>query len=226
MHHRDLVRYLAHQRGLPHLGFTFGSAYGVIALLRSIMADDALVTRLASLSYVRANASSELVLADLGDRGQLRLHAWPDGETHARDVHDHRWDFRSWILRGGYTFEEYELTPGTAWYRRRYYSSGSADAFAMDRSERSGARCVRRGRAFEGSEYTLAADVLHRVTPNGRATISLFLRGPARRPWTNVLSERPLADGLVALERTTPLAYRLHLEAALRALVDRDRRAA
>jgi hypothetical protein len=84
------------------------------AVLKGYLASPAQLSTIAARSYAHANGFDKIVLEDWPGC-KLRLHIWWQG-NHAleSDVHNHSWDFASWVLIGGLLSE--------------LFSEGSAEA--------------------------------------------------------------------------------------------------
>ncbi|MFI1584419.1 hypothetical protein [Embleya sp. NPDC020630] len=78
-------------------------------LLRTILASESGLAAVAAKSYRHPNGFSKVVLAS-GPHHQLRLHIWWMREATRHDtanVHNHRWDFSSLLLTGGYRYQQF-----------------------------------------------------------------------------------------------------------------------
>lgn len=202
-----------------------GEDSGVVGLIDAILAPAAAprLERQAQASYEHAFGFSKLVLLEQPGIFKLRLHLWPQGARET-DLHDHRWDFGSLVLRGGYRFEDYALTPGDAWHRCRYHPTHGRDHFVLEDLGRGGADCIRAGRVGPGTVYGLAAGTAHRAWAHGaEPTVSLVLQGRDLRPSTTVLTRAPRIAGptaRIAVQRLKPARYRQCLEAVRQRLLE------
>jgi hypothetical protein len=192
----------------------FPDASSAADLLAAVLCSPGLPA-LAAASYEHPNGFAKLVLAGGAGRFKLRLHVWPAAGGRPSDLHDHRWDFGSRVLLGGYRFEEHVPVPGDTFHCYHYRSPGGEDSFAIEHAGRTGTRLAHEGRAVAGHEYTLKSDVIHRVFPSSAGpTITLVLQGPTVRSFTSVLSEQPKglpASLQVPIVRLTAERYRAML---------------
>ncbi|MFB4306389.1 hypothetical protein [Actinomadura sp. GTD37] len=187
-------------------------------LLCGTLRDERWLDAVQAGSYRHPNGFDKIVL--MASSGyQLRLHVWRENapEGAVENIHNHRWDFSSAVVLGGYRFQEFTPAPaGRTFHAYRYASERGAAAYSL---EALGRRSL--ARSFDvhlstGTSYTLTADVLHRVSnPPGRLTMSLVLQGP-HRPDAAVLvfaEERLASDRQLARAGYSRSTLRLLLEA-------------
>jgi hypothetical protein len=84
------------------------------AIIRAYLANRANLSTIAARSYAHSNGFEKIVLEDQPGY-KLRLHVWWRG-NHAldSDVHNHSWDFASWVLIGGLCTELFTEVPADA----------------------------------------------------------------------------------------------------------------
>ncbi|QKG25459.1 hypothetical protein [Actinomadura verrucosospora] len=150
-------------------------------LLCAALRDERWMAEMLAASYRHPNGFDKIVL--LADAGcQLRLHVWRDDacETRVENVHNHRWDFSSVLLLGGYRFQEFVPDPdGPDFHTYGYASERGAAEYSLEPLGPRGLTCSFDAHLGPGTSYTLASDVLHRVSNvPGRLTVSLVLQGP------------------------------------------------
>lgn len=206
----------------------------VRALLKAFLEDEDRLRAAAGRSYVHPNGFTKIVLS-AGRGHQLRLHIWwqRPGDAVPKDsnVHNHRWDFSSVLITGGYRYQEFlpvgppdrperrdsfarepspgepgSLARGTSF---RAYAYGSADdSSSYSLLPRGSRRLELVFDAFlsAGTGYALSADILHRVLGDpSRTTASLVFQGRDRRPTVDVFAEAALKTGpALALEKISP----------------------
>jgi len=169
------------------------------ALLRKML--DAVVSddELFDLSEING-PFDKIVLFDDG-RSRLRLHKWRTVEDEL--IHDHRYDFVSVVLHGS--------------YRHRLYSSFDVEVASSDTPSQLAAeaakpipdfKMVQPQVAFEtvvktGDIYAITHTMPH-VTLVEEGTVSLVLRGPARKRYSGVanISEATRFVGMGAKDET------------------------
>lgn len=177
----------------------FAAPGAVRDLLCAALRDEQWLEAVRAGSYRHPNGFDKIVLyAD--HEHQLRLHVWRESarETKVENIHNHRWDFASVIVLGGYRFQEFVPDPaGRQLHAYGYASERGAAAYSLQPLGQRGLTCSFDARLRAGTSYTLTSEVFHRVsnTP-GRLTVSLVLQGP-HRPDSAVLvfSEEHLASG-------------------------------
>ncbi|MGM1064141.1 hypothetical protein [Saccharothrix sp. Mg75] len=150
-------------------------------------------------AYRHPNGFLKIVL--LADpQFQLRLHVWrpaPEYPAAAENVHNHRWDFASAVLAGGYRFQEFAHDARGADFRGYlYHGHDRGRTYAMSPTGEARLRCTFDAELRSGSSYLLTSDVLHRVVgPVDRTTVSLVLQGPHKDVPVEVYAEGDLESG-------------------------------
>jgi hypothetical protein len=162
------------------------------AVLDAVMQSAEHLSTTTAMSYDHPNQFSKIVLLSGSSVGwKLRLHIWwPDPETPAtpEDIHNHRWDFASVLLLGGYCAEEF--TAGSGDLKAEHYHYFSPEDGAAFRVHRQGPAVLDRtavAQLAEGSAYTISHRQLHRVHADSSApAASLMLQTPALTDHTSV----------------------------------------
>ncbi len=150
-------------------------------------------------AYRHPNGFLKIVL--MADREfQLRLHVWrpaPEYPAPAENVHNHRWDFASAVLAGGYRFQEYVPDErGGRFHGFRYGGHRGTSSYALTPAGDARLKCVFDADLSPGSSYLLTSDVLHRVVgPADRTTVSLILQGPHKHAPVEVYAQEELKSG-------------------------------
>ncbi|MFE4696304.1 hypothetical protein ACFRIC_04360 [Streptomyces sp. NPDC056738] len=155
--------------------------------LMAAVKDRALLTD--ALCYRHPNGFYKIKLLSPGaDSWALRLHLW-DGPVMQSDVHDHRWDFSSYIVWGALLESRFELERGV----------GATPVFELAQRPLSGEyrytpgglgrlRETSRIRRVAGDSYTLDHRVLHRADPDGAyPVVTAVLQGRDLRTSTTVV---------------------------------------
>jgi hypothetical protein len=94
----------------------------------------------------------------LDDRREYRLHVWdPSCSVGEPPVHDHPFDFVSWIVAGEMTNTRYAVDPSGVQYSRVRYSPSDEDARRMDTVKLSATATT----LTEGQQYSQLAHELH-----------------------------------------------------------------
>jgi hypothetical protein len=200
-----------------------GSASRIIG---DILADEGLLAETAARSYAHSNGFDKItLLSNRAPEFKLRLHAWwprQGGGESPEFVHDHRWHFRSTVLRGSAHVEFFIEKPGGLPVFRHEY-------VPRDASERYGLKVV--GPTFlasymmvrlaPGSTYTMGPDALHRVVwVGGEVSLTMFVRWESVHPSASVFAEARIVDGeMLSVPSFTSDQLRSKLCAVLSALV-------
>jgi hypothetical protein len=161
----------------------------------------------AGRSYWHPNGFAKLVLADDRDRGQLRLHVWPELPDED-DPHGHAWHYRSVVVGGELTEITYTEGTGDAGLPMWCHSYGQVahrrftltDAVPV-RLAQSGPPVVHRpGDASGGSPGHI-----HRFFASAAPAVTMLRVGPVLAPSSSVY--RPTPEPRQALApRPTSLA--------------------
>lgn len=171
---------------------------GLLRRLLALEEDNNALAHVASRSLIHANGFQKIVL-DGGRGGQLRLHYWPAG---AREVlenpHNHRWDFVTYTLFGGYTASLFLASSGSNWIEHEYTHPGGL-AYSLDRLGLVELTPVHTNWYVKDSCYWMHADVIHAVTLTDadQATATLVRVGPDVKAGTRVFT--PSDQGVVAV---------------------------
>ncbi|MFF4346041.1 hypothetical protein [Streptomyces sp. NPDC001530] len=142
-----------------------------------------------TLCYRHPNGFYKMKLLSAGaDSWALRIHVW-DGPVAQSDVHDHRWDFSSYIVSGELLESQFSLDR----------DAGSTPVFALAKRASSGEYRytpdgvgrlseTSRTRRAAGESYTLDHRVLHRADPaDGYPVVTAVLQGRDLRRSTTVV---------------------------------------
>jgi hypothetical protein len=170
------------------------------ALLRLLRTDAARLTLVASNSYRHRNGFDKIVLAAPGGSPlKLVLHVWPDGGlTTSDNIHDHRWDFSSVVIRGMLRFELYEQdAEGENYAVMQYRPMAGVGCFELRRDGTTAVSVHAAVTMTVGSTYSWTRDRLHRAWGiPGQVTATLIVQGPPALENTTVLVSRDNAHQL------------------------------
>lgn len=173
------------------------------SLLGEISASRDLLDEVASRSVWHPNGFGKIVLL-AGPGYKLRLHVW-----HASDempdecrenIHNHRWDFAMILLAGSYRHQEYRpASGGQDFHAYAYQSSPDKSSYSLTPAGSKSLRCVFEACLFEGSRYTIASEVIHRVIPDpAHPPVSLVLEGPPKPSSVEVFAHEQVSDSEAA----------------------------
>jgi hypothetical protein len=196
---------------------TIAEPTSLIRLMSSIRTDLNVVGSCASRSFLHPLGFDKIMLINCSPIFTLRLHAWwPTQKFAAEHVHNHRFNFLSFVVRGGYMMETFQPACSDGIRMTEYQETPGADGSWELREV--GPACIQpiEARALkQGVGYELPSDVLHQVvvTP-GTMCLTLFLQttptSSATRVYTNPEESAPARTPKKILSAT---AYRGKLDA-------------
>jgi hypothetical protein len=171
----------------------------VTDLLRLLLADRDLLSQVANASHTHYNHFDKIMLISSVDpEYYLRLHIWWPDDSKAADenIHDHKSEFSSVLLKGEYQFEEFlPVEEGNDFYEYKYLTRRGLNNYSMPFVGMTKLSCVFSGTLRAGNCYTLSPHVLHRVVNNPRElTASLMLQRHPVKSFARVMTEEPLVE--------------------------------
>ncbi|MDQ4124217.1 MAG: hypothetical protein M3134_01270 [Actinomycetota bacterium] len=184
-------------------------------LLDRLLASPSALQQVAHRSYIHDNGFVKIVLVPgRPQRPALRLHIWPAEEPADGNVHNHCWDFTSFVLAGHLVFDEYVVS-GDGTVPALHYAYEPASDFEYElrllgpvrlRQTSSGAHPC-------GAVYEMSPETLHRTAAGDAYTATLLVQGQRRREHADVYVTRP--SGVPTRFHNAPLGagdLRRHLE--------------
>jgi hypothetical protein len=171
---------------------TIAQPASLITLINSIRTDSNVVESCASRSFLHPLGFDKIMLINCSPLFTLRLHAWwPTQKFAAEHVHNHRFNFLSFVVQGGYMMETFESTREDGMRMTEYQETPGADGSWELRKVGPAYIQPIESRAFkQGVGYELPSDALHKVivTP-GTMCLTMFLQttptSSATRVYTN-----------------------------------------
>lgn len=159
------------------------------------------------LCYRHPNGFYKMKLLSPGTHAwALRVHLW-DAPVLPSDVHDHRWNFASFIVSGQLQESQFTILRGTG-RKQTFTLTRSEDGYHYAPEGVCELTEVRRHTHTAGQVYTLDHRVLHRADPVGDyPVITAVLQGRDIKgtttvvpgtAWSSDLTVRPLDWGTVA----------------------------
>jgi hypothetical protein len=163
-------------------------------LIKNVLNNEAHINDVSKMSYRHINGFDKIVLYSSGDNlFKLRLHIWwPTEAAYSREhIHNHRWDFATYIVLGSYRLETYvQSKEGEPVYSYSYWSPENQSTYKMVPRGCTHAKKMFDVNVFKGNIYQLEHSVLHRVTQLTKSgTVSLVLQGPPLNRNTRVLTD-------------------------------------
>ncbi|WP_080054425.1 hypothetical protein [Spirosoma aerolatum] len=161
-----------------------------------LLSDKHILAQISKLSYKHANGFFKIVL-HASENYKLRLHIWrKDEKAYHEDIHNHRWNFASYVLIGGYRNEIYEeANSGILKYKYFYYPRLSKTNFILEYKGVKHLELVERIVFSADSYLVLDCHVLHKVNlVESDYTATLFLAGSALDDHTQIYSDDLIID--------------------------------
>jgi hypothetical protein len=141
----------------------------------------AFLGRLCKSAYFHNNGFAMLRLAVYPDGSMLRLHYWPSGEVRNANVHSHRWDMSSYILKGSYRARNYVESEQGIYCDKYYCPEGKDGKYEFDLIGPAWLRVVTDRVYTAGDRYDMSAGLVHSVDEILTSElISLVSCSPAR----------------------------------------------
>lgn len=168
-------------------------------VIRGYLTDRENLSEIAARSYAHSNGFDKIVLED--EPGfKLRLHIWWRGNYELdSDVHNHSWDFASWVLIGGlYTelFTEVPANAATAPMEHYRFVPAMRDgrmSYEMQHVGRCGLKRLFAAAHPTGSRYSLQHRQLHTGNPDAaRLTATLLLQTRTLAPESDIVRRTAL----------------------------------
>lgn len=166
------------------------------SVLSKIIDSNELLSQIAENSYSHENGFDKIVLCSQNGL-KLRLHCWLQSRIdYTENIHNHRWDFCSYIISGSYISQvyvpslfgefknEYFYLPRLN--KEEYYLKLVGNKKLMLEEEIN----------YKTGDFTFCSkETLHRVITNKKEdTITLFLQGDTEKEASNVYSENLIRE--------------------------------
>jgi hypothetical protein len=134
-----------------------------------------------------------------------RVHIWSEEHSKVQgDIHNHRWDFASTVICGGYSHETFETDRlGEVWCEHAYKPEDMFN-YRLAPTGRARLRLVESRSVRTGDVLSMTSSEMHRVTASGKFTATFFQTSSEVVPSTRVFKELDF-EGSPQVERG--LAY-------------------
>jgi hypothetical protein len=166
-------------------------------LLLDILNNESHLDFIAAQSYMHYNGFYKIPLINV-QNVKLRLHYWNslNNESFEENIHDHRWDFSSLILLGGYTNEIFaEDNDGSEYEEYHYYPRENKQSYQLSYVKNSKLILDRCEQITKGDCIIFPKGCLHRVKPVvNNNTVSIFLQGKVQASYARVLNKIGVID--------------------------------
>ena len=177
---------------------------GALSLIRAILADEDRLASCAANGYRHHNDFTKVVLGVSPAGRKLVWHQWRQREPWVDgDLHNHRWDFVSYISAGELELTDFEedRSGPLAVTRYAYESPGGRAEYSLRRVGPARLREVRRTKVAAGEFYHQPHRIVHTAASRSQGTGTLIVQGEVAVPGTDVY----LAEaGEERLDRTAP----------------------
>jgi hypothetical protein len=196
---------------------TIAQPTSLIRLISSIKMDLNVLGSCASRSFLHPLGFDKIMLINCSPIFTLRLHAWwPNQNFAAEHIHNHRFNFLSFVVRGGYIMETFRPACNEGMKMTEYQETSGADgSWELREVGPAYIQPIEARTLKQGAGYELPSDVLHKVavTPDTMC-LTLFLQTTptisATRVFTNPEESAPARTPKRILSAT---AYRDKLDA-------------
>ena len=175
----------------------FKTKFSLSDLIKDILQDDLLCKQIASRSYFHYNGFDKIIIHE-SVMCKLRLHIWwASNVEYKENIHDHRWNFASWIVKGEYINEIYREDKDWGELYREYYYKPKKEKqnYALEFVGLTQLRKESIEKLEEGKISLCNIGNLHKVTPlMGINTVTLFLQSSSILPFARVLNTENIID--------------------------------
>jgi predicted metal-dependent enzyme (double-stranded beta helix superfamily) len=199
----------------------------LIELISSISGDPDAITSCAARSFRHPLGFDKIMLVGQVPLFTLRVHVWrPSNTLRVDHIHNHRFDFVTTVIRGGYDMELFQLDEsGVPMIEHEERTSGVGE-WKLHPIGEARLKLLTTHRIRPHSAYDLRSHAFHRVIvdPN-RLCMTLFLQSTPTATTTRVFAKSgELAPATNSRHTLTPKLYRDELETLLDDLACRPER--
>ena len=128
------------------------------------------IKEILSKSYIHYNGFYKITLLDSIDpKFKLRLHFWAKQPTrlYSENIHDHKWNYSSCVLKGNLTMEEYKLSKnGKTKFSYEYLPINNSGTHKLNYLGKKEYKKLDERNLTESSIYFYEYFKLHRIIPN------------------------------------------------------------
>jgi hypothetical protein len=187
-----------------------------IKQLRQVLEEEPGVLKaLASKSYVHENGFYKLTVIDKPNASlRLRIHFWPArgvAPAQIENIHNHRFNYYSYILSGGISNRIWKVTPEGATYQHyQYRPRMKKQSYVLDYCGESFLHECEERQYYSGDLYCMNAEDLHVASAcQYNDVVTLFIEERANlRPYADVFSnEYPNKNVPIASPSLTSKQY-------------------
>lgn len=176
-------------------------------MLDELLETPSALAEIAARSYTHENGFVKIILLDgAGLSPSLRLHIWPTGtEDCEGNIHNHCWDFWSYMVSGELKFEEFSPDKtGPILATHLIYDPSSGLDYHLRPVGQVRLKVIRAGTHVAGEVYSMGAETLHRTWASSNMTATLLLQGCRKLQHADVFATTDVA--LEAHDQPLPLS--------------------
>ncbi|MBL7781949.1 MAG: hypothetical protein JNM22_12080 [Saprospiraceae bacterium] len=173
--------------------------FNILDLVKDILNNEMLCNQIAANSYFHYNGFDKIILYE-SEVCKLRLHIWWGSNIEYKEnVHDHRWNFASWIVKGKYINEIYTDNDnfGNVFSEYHYKPRDRKEkqSYPLEFIRQTKLKKDRIEELSEGMITKCETGTLHRVKPiTGINTVTLFLQSSSVLSYARVLNQETIID--------------------------------
>lgn len=175
-----------------------------------------LLRQVARTSYRHPNGFDIIGIWRDHDDARIKLDVWWENDTDWGWIHNHRFDFSSYVIEGALQSRHYLATEPT--------DENGVDVYRLSAPQRSdeiiptrkGILLAWEGSIPAGGSYDIDCNMFHQATgTEGMVTVTLVAQRAAKRAYSEVVSEQPFVlerAGASAIDKTASSAPRVKLD--------------
>jgi hypothetical protein len=190
----------------------------LVELVTSVYGDSSVVASCSAGSFRHALGFDKITLIDQSPLFKLQFHVWRPGDTvGVEHIHNHRFDFVTTVIHGGYDMELFQLDESGAPVIE-YEETKSADgAWCLRPVGEARLRPLTTVRLRRYSAYALDSNAFHRVTANPDSLcVTLFLQSTPLASKARVFAgSGEIAPATTSKQMLTQEVYRQRLKSVL-----------
>ncbi|MES2773163.1 MAG: hypothetical protein V4722_03210 [Bacteroidota bacterium] len=187
------------------------NSFSLKELISSLTSDEQYLATMASLSYSHSLGFDKIIIAPYENSNyQLRFNIWWSEYTmlanHYEHIHNHRWDFSTYLLLGSYRFENYRPAKAGLSMHHYFYYEFEKGKYQFDDQGIKEIELFETGILNRREQMSVSNDILHKVVPvqTNVPTVSLFLTSKPRVNKTSIYSETEILNK-ISVNKTLPM---------------------
>ncbi len=166
--------------------------FNLKSLVEEIITNDKWLLEISNKSFSHTNGFDKFILFR-GKNLRIRLHIyWPEECKNKSNIHDHRWDFSSFIIKGGYKSEIFQIADeGVDKFLYHYYSEASTkEDYQLMFEEKVKIDIIESKEYFENDVNTGKAGEIHRIIlHSNNLTVTFFVTSNYENEYARVFTD-------------------------------------